>query len=174
MIAHVETIIDATLATLRANLPGAIATINAATTDFDLETPASKPGLTDDGYVAGGFQTIRLPMIEVAAVDGTLTDWSVQQSDAEHRFGMIVRAQFEDLRSEPGRLYRRALRYGTALLRVLTVPDAFTPVGTGRVAISESGVRWAYRWNPEIDEREEVVGQAILIFALENVETRVP
>lgn len=173
MIEHLETILDAGLATLRAELPAEIDAINAAALD-DIVLPAPGHDLDDpsEAYVLGGWTRLSYPVVEVAAPDWTVTSWSLSNVDAIMRFPAIVRLTYADAALEPGRLYRSVLRYTTAILAVLTVPGAWD-TATKRVSLdAERGISGEYGFDPRTNERAETIGETVLTVNLEAAEAR--
>lgn len=157
---HIEPNLDAAIASLKANLPGSIAVVNAQFTDFDIPTPAA------DGYSLGAMPVIyqALPLVEVAAPDWTMEGFSIQQLSADMTLSIVVRVTLEH--PDADTLYRSAMRFARALIDVLIQPDAFGPT------VSVSRVRGAYRVSPEQSDRMEVTGGTSLTFDLEGYEHR--
>jgi hypothetical protein len=167
LIVHLEPMLDQAVASLRAGLPGVIDAINTQATDFTLPKPNDKPGEPDDGYVLGGWTIISYPVVEVAAPDWVMTNFSLAQVQSDLNPTVAVRAQFLKPESESGALYRMAMRYTTAVVQVLVQPDAF---GAGITVQREGGIRGTYGFNPETNERQEVTGASIILFSLEMVD----
>lgn len=156
---HAEEFLDATIATLKANLPAALAAINAAHTDFQVAVP------DDDSYSTGTLDILRYPWIEVAVPDFSISNFSMEQWDADFYPVVIVRGLYQEPLSAD-RLDRALKRYGQALLNVLLTPNAF---GAHEVVQS---VRGGYRVNPETQERTEFTGGVVAAFTIESTVTR--
>jgi hypothetical protein len=166
MIQHLESLIDEAIASLRAGLNDHLETLNA-------ETGAANPsGMTleaipGDDFLFGGFDIVRYPCVEVAAPDWSLLGWSLHQLSADLSAAVMARVWVMDATAEL--VYRRALRYGRAIVDVLAQPDAFGPLV---VIDPTSGVRGSYRFNPETGQHEEIFGSGVVVFNLEGGETR--
>lgn len=155
---HLEPVLDAALATLRANLTTRIAEVNGEHSDFSIED------VPDENFHVGGFVAISYPMVEVAAPDWTLTDLSIAQKAGTFVPAVVVRLSALAAGDGPERLYRRMVRYGQALLLTLIQPDAF---GAGVTIDPSSGIRGAYRFNPEEEEREEAFGTCLQVYGID-------
>lgn len=159
-IKHLEPIVDAAKATLVQNLAAAVAAVNAAHTDFQIEdVPA------DQIYI-GGFTVARYPMVEVAVPDWTMSRISVAQYGSSLDMPLVVKVSAVAYDSD--RLYRTLLRYVSAIIDVLIEPGAFPGVDVDR----DRGIRGTYRFNPEADTVEDLNGSAIIVFYLQADETR--
>jgi hypothetical protein len=159
-IRHLEPLLDAAVASLRAGLPTAIAAVNAAHSDFQVET------VPDDAMFVGGFTTAVYPMIEVASPDWTMQQLSVGQFSSELAWPLVVKVTAMDMTAQL--LYRRLLRYVSAILAVLLDPDAIPGCDVDR----DRGVRGAYAFNPESGEIQELDGAAIIVLYMGADETR--
>lgn len=151
--------IDATVASLRANLPTRIGVFNGETNGATLEVPADdggelepvRPGL---GYVFGGaprYAAGEFPKIEVAVPDALAENLSLSQVDADLDSTLVVacwagRTAGEDF----SLLYRKVLGYARCVTEVLLEPDAIYPSET------VERVRFAFAANPDRRERGEM------------------
>lgn len=167
-----EGIIDVAVAVLRANLPAAIAAVNAEhSDDIELVVPIDNPGEPDDGYTLGADAGVPYPYVEVGVPDAVLHVREVGNvhADADGVFSLRV------LCADPvssARLYRTSMRYASAILRVLLQPNAF---GRGVNVRENNSVRVAFRWGlertpPQATEKPQIVGGALLVFYLEEIE----
>lgn len=160
-ITHLEPLLDAAIAALRTNLDAAIAAVNAAHSDFPLDDVPS------DAILLGGFDTAVFPMIEVAAPDWTLTRISVGQIAGTLDLSLVVKVTAIDY--TPELLYRRLLRYVSAIIAVLLDPAA---LGGGVYVDKDRGIRGSYRFNPETGEQDNLTGSGVLVVYLTTDETR--
>lgn len=165
-IRHLEPFIDACVATLRANLAAEVDAVNDHhNADGHSITLDHVP---TDRIFFGGFTELNYPLIEVASPDFAYRNWSLAQLIADQSFSIVIRLLVLD--ADPEKLYRRNLRYGSAIIAALVEPDAF---GAGTTIDPDIGVRGSYRHDPEADTREELTGSTLLVFALQQVESRV-
>jgi hypothetical protein len=169
MIKHLEGLLDATVAHLRLRFPYWIDWINAEEGDFVLDAPKDAPGEPDDGYVVGGWTTLRYPTVEVAIPDWSMTNFSIAQQVSDLSPRLVVRTWAAEPQPKAGLLYRKLLRYGRATILSLTEPGAFGQDEDTRVIVD--GMEGRYRFDPETDQREEIVGGALVVFSLGGVET---
>lgn len=172
MIEHLEGVVDSAIASIAADLPDVIATINAETgaanpAAIELEMPDPRPVEEGGAIYFGGFDIVKYPSIEIASPDFSLADFDLDNWSADLRAVLMVRGHVMD--ANAARVLRRAYRFGRALLQVLLQPDAF---GAGVQIRKDDGVRGYYRFNPETGEREEIFGSTLLVFALEGSENR--
>lgn len=154
--------IDAAKASLKAELPGRIAVVNAAYTD-GLVVPTPDP---DTGYMLGGHPAIYVPLptVEVAATDWELGESSIEQLSWELGLSIIVRGVVGHPDPDPN--YRITMRFGRAITEVLIEPGAFGP------GIAAETIRGSYRVDPQLGEDMQVIGIASMEFALGMVEHR--
>lgn len=154
---HLEPFLDQATVTLREGLGLRIDEINAGTVDFELEKP------DDDAYVPGGVDIVtKVPLVEIAAPDWEIVNPSLGQRDWDGNYTLMVRVWYQHPDFE--RLYRSLMRYGRALVEVLSQPDA---LGQHTVI---SQMRGAYRVNPELNDRMEFEGGALVVCSFETVE----
>lgn len=154
---HLEPFIDAATDSLRKGLGARIDAINGETGDFDLEKP------DDDAYVPGGVAEVyKVPMVEIAAPDWNIGNPTVGQREWEGDYTLMVRVWYQH--PDFNILYRSLMRYGRALVEVLSEPDALGP----HTVISS--MRGAYRVNPELSERIEFEGGALVVCEFQTVE----
>lgn len=151
MVDDAEPLVDAAIAALRANLNGAITTINQAEQDFELDP------VRDDAYRPGGIAGVSpfYPFVEVTASDVLLSQPTNQQvawNRSETTVIFAIWAQHADDET----LYRSTLRYARALKQVISTAGAF-----GDEAWVER-VRVSYRRNPENRQTEQLTGFAIV------------
>lgn len=161
MIEHLEPLVDAAIASLRAGLNPALDTINAAHNDLEVER------VRDDAYAPGGLGTpaVVWPVVEVSASDVLGSGPTVQQAAWNRAEStMIVALWCRNVNDEA--LYRSQLRYGQALLQVLIANDAFG---------AESYVeRWraSYRRrNPEQGPADQLEGFVVVVLQVITDET---
>lgn len=166
LIRHLEPYIDAAVATLRASLPAAIDAVNDNHLDDGHDITLDH--VPSERVHFGGYIDLSYPLVEVASPDFAYRNWSLAQLLADAQFSIVVRLLCQD--ADPEKLYRRSLRYGSALLATLVQPDAFGP---GTTIDPDLGVRGSYRHDPEGGEREELVGSTLIVFTLQQVESRV-
>lgn len=156
MIEHVEPLVDACLASLRAGLNDVIDIINSDHSDFEL------PLVDLDAYTPGGLAQAAVvwPNVEVSAADSYLTLPTNQQVAWDRsETTMIVALHCRHVDDET--LYRSAMRYGQALLQVLSTNNTF-----GENARVERA-RVAYRRNPETGETEQLT--AFIVIAVQVI-----
>jgi hypothetical protein len=159
-VRHLEPFLDACVAALRAGLPAAVDAVNAAHMDFDLEH------IPDDHFFVGGYTTAVYPMIEVASPDWTMQQLSIGQFSSALSLPVVIKISALDYSSET--LYRRLLRYVSAILQVMLDPDAIPGADVDR----DRGIRGGYVFNPESGEIQELDGAAIVVLYMEADETR--
>lgn len=157
-----EPITDAAIASLKAGLPAAIAAVNAAHDDFEIEVP------DESAYAAGGdFLQVSFPHIEVATPDEDFISPDISQESWLGSPRVVVRATIQDFTADGGdQLYRKLQRLGLVIIQVLTARAAF---GDG-VAVLRAARR--VRFDPEAGEHETVTGGVLCLFQLERAVTR--
>lgn len=151
MIDGVEPLVDSCIASLRAGLNDVIDVINIEHSDFPL------PYVHLDAYAPGGRAKAPVvwPYVEVSAADSFLSEPTIQQAAWNRAESTVVCAAW--CRSVDDEvLYRSAMRYGQALLQVLSTNDTF-----GANARVERA-RVAYRRNPESGENEQLVACVVI------------
>lgn len=154
---HVEDYIDAGLASLRAQLPGRIAAVNAEKPDLRVPTPDT------DAYYPGGLSVfLKYPSVELAAPDWTLANPSLGQRAWDGNVTVTGRILMQH--PEFDVLYRMVMRYGRCLVEVLSKQDA---LGTG---VTVQQMRGFYRVNPETGERDEFIAGALVVCTLDVTE----
>lgn len=156
MIEHVEPLVDACLASLRAGLNDVVDVINGDHSDFEL------PHVNLDAYTPGGLARPATfwPNVEVSAADNYLTLPTNQQVAWDRsETTMIIALHCRHVDDET--LYRSAMRYGQALLQVLSTNDTF---GTNARA---ERARTAYRRNPETGQSEQL--EAFIVVAVQVI-----
>lgn len=152
----VEPYLDACQASLIAGLGAKLTAVNGEHIDFELRD------VDPDAYVVGGWLPLKYPSVEIAAPDFAITQFSVGQRVADFDFRVIVRITDQDASTEQaGRLYRRVMRYARAIAEVLMQPDAFGPHTS---LDRDRGITGSFRFNPEVPERQEIVGFTVLTF----------
>jgi hypothetical protein len=158
-----EPFLDAAIATLKAQLPAALAEINLEHTGDLFTVPFPD---ADTGYILGGRPIIAvpLPIVQVAATDFELGEASVEQLSYALDLKMTVQATLAHVEADI--LYRTVMRFGSAIVDVMCEPDAF---GGGTVAESVTG---AYRVAPDLNESMEIVAATSIEFQLGGVEQR--
>lgn len=151
MIQHVEPLVDACIATLRAGLNDVIEAINSEHSDFAL------PLVDLDAYAPGGRVKlpVRWPYVEISVPDSFLSQPTIQQvAWNREETTMVCAVWCRDVDDE--RLYRSAMRYGRALLQVVSTNNTF-----GENAYVEYA-RAHYRRNPESGENEQLVACVVI------------
>lgn len=151
--------IDATLASLRANLPGRIGVFNGEGNGATLDVPADdgaavEPVRAGLGYVFGGaprYAAGDFPKIEVAIPDAFVQNLSIGQVAGDLASTLVVacwagRAGGEDF----SLLYRKVLGYARCVTEVLLEPDAIFPSET------VTQVRFVFSANPDQRDRGEM------------------
>lgn len=158
---HVEPLVDAAIASLRANLNDAIDAINAERNDaFELEH------VPDDAYAPGGLgrPPTSWPVCEIAPPDTLLTNASNAQAAWDSETTMIVAFWHRHVDDET--LFRHQIRYGEALLQVLMTLDAFGPEQyVERCRVTRR------RRNPEAGPAEQLTAFTILALQVKGYET---
>lgn len=152
MLQHVEPLVDAAIASLRAGLNDVIDVINVEHADFEL------PYVGLDSYRAGGLAKASTvyPFVEVVASDSILSlPSNMQVAYDRSETTMICAAWCRHVDDEV--LYRSAMRYGQAVLQVLSTNDAF-----GTNARVERA-RASYRRNPETRQSEQLVAGVVIV-----------
>lgn len=149
-IHHVEPVLQAGFDSIKQQFPAALDSQTALAASLGL------PALTLDhpdpelGYAFGGSEPYVYPLVEIAAPDGSLSDFALYQHSADHDATVLIRCQVTD--ATPELIYRRTLRYGAALVYVVIQPGCFGP---GYVLDNDQGdpLRYAYRgWNIETQD----------------------
>ena len=165
-IAFVAPIIRSAIAALQANLPSQIALFNAAPeNEVELAEPV--------GYHFGAADPlVAFPAIEVAATDGTTSQWAIDRSEGDHFPSVSVVIWFEGDRGELSPTYEASLGLAKCVIEVLSRPRAF-----GQAEIpNDSG---ALTWRTDVlpgdlteDGREFSKWRCavLLVFRLETVE----
>lgn len=110
-----ERMIDMALATLQAQLPGVIATLNAEPGAVQLVAPAAY-------WFAGRDPIVDYPAVEVAIADVDLGNFDFNHQDTDATTPVIVGAWMQDADYEL--LMRRCYRMGRALKRVMLQRDS--------------------------------------------------
>lgn len=151
MITHVEPLVDACVASLQAGLNAVIDAINLEHDDFVLQH------VSDDALKPGGLAkaTVVYPFVEISAADVLLSQpTNMQVAYDRSETTVVVAAWCRDVDDE--RLYRTVMRYGQALLQVLSTNDAF---GTN-ARVERARVQ--YRRNPETGTNEQLVACVVV------------
>jgi len=157
---HLEPYIDAVVLELRTQLNPVIDGINADHPgDFQLDH------IEDGGYIVGGTEQPATvwPFLEVAIPDWTWLNISLEVEHADTTFFLAVKVMSRDPVLESGRLYRRCLRYGQAVTTVMLSPTSVV-IGGSRAVLA--GARGAYRFNPEQNQAEHVVGGCLMVYEM--------
>lgn len=152
---HLEPVVDAALASLRADLNDTIDAVNSLYDDFAIAH------VDPDAYYPGGLNgpSILFPFVEVSASDEIVTVPTVRQvAWTVATMTLIVCVWTRHVDDET--LYRSQLRYGQATASVLAQADA---LGT---ELATDTIRAAYRRNPETDQTEQLLGAAIIVASL--------
>lgn len=156
---HLEPFLDAATDALRKGLDARIDAINGETADFDLVKPVAS------AYYPGGVSTvIENPTVEIAAPDWAINNPTLGQREWSGDYTLMCRIWYQH--PDFNMLYRSLMRYGRALVEVLAQEDALGPHTT------ISRMDGAYRVNPEINDRIEFEGGALVICHFETVELR--
>ena len=156
---QIELTMDAIVDSLRASLPTKLEELNGR---VRARHPVGDPRRFDvdvlepEKILFGGAPIVTpelAPFVEVAIPDGNATDdGDLHQLGYEMESNLIVRFWNTDPDFE--RLYRTSLRYLAAIYNVLTTPGAEADPDEGS-AIDVVGFRFAFRVDPEQDDREE-------------------
>lgn len=162
--------LDAELTAIEARYAGGIADIGV------LPRPATTPRSTNQNptgdYWAGGVTKVtRWPTIEVAVPDLQGDTFSIDQHESDATPTVVVRAWLQHARVNI--LYRQCCRYGAAMYNVLCAVDPTEHRGSGfgaEVEVRRYLARW--RYNPEVDQHDEVQSAVVLIFYLDAPDVR--
>jgi hypothetical protein len=166
---HLGIHLDAIYAFLQTELDPYIAAVNLTVTDG-----LSVPVVPAFNVFLGGRQPIATlnpdqPAIEVAIPDFTLTNFSVDSTDADESMRVVMRAWLQhvgDAETAVSDVYLKATRLGRAILAA-TVKRENQAWGNDAVV---SQVRGAYRANPETDQREAWTSSVVYEFTLEDTD----
>lgn len=167
----IEDFVDAGIATLIRDLPGALTAIETLYEGGpqDIGTlPRPRP---TDYFAGGGPEPIRYPMIEVAIPDLGGQDFSIDQHESDAVAVMMIRAWLQHPKYNT--LYRICCRYGAAIHNVVCDPDPDTDRGCGfgpEVTIQRYQAAW--RFNPSTNERDEVTSAVMLTYWLDAPDIR--
>lgn len=105
-----------------------------------------------------------MPLVEIASPDWEIVTPSLGQRDWDANYTMMVRLWYQHPVFDV--LYRSLMRYGRCLVEVLAMEDALG----GHTTVQR--MRGSYRVNPELNERIEFEGGALIILTFDTVELR--
>lgn len=149
---HVEPMIDACVAALRAELNTAIDAIN-------LEAGVDLAHVPVGAYYPGGLVStvsVSWPFVEVSVSDATYDAPAIRQAIWSAHATAYVSLWCRNAVGDE-ELYRSTLRYGRALLSILLAPDTFG------AELYVDSVRVAYRRNPEAAAQDQALEACALV-----------
>lgn len=129
-IKFLEPIIDATIATLQAELPAHVATFNA---EPGHAAPLALTAPANTSYVFGATDAMTVfPLVEVSVQDGRVGDASLADPDGAGRIAdnyarLTIVVWLQGVTGEVPDVYRQALGYTRLLIEILTVDGALGP-----------------------------------------------
>ena len=168
-ITFVAPIVRAAIATLKAELPDAIASYNAQDeNDVILAEPTE--------YVFGAADPLVLtagPLLEVASTDGQLSEFSIRRSEGDHDPRVSVVCWHEGERGELSPTYEMSLGLARCVIEVLARDGAFG------AEVEISNAPGAISWRTDVIPADPVAGgreflkwqvPVLVSFQLETVE----
>lgn len=167
-----EELVDAAISTLSARLEPALVDVYAAQAAVDaaagrtVEMKVPRPGLSESGgdYYADAASTIlRYPCVEVSVPDLRMENLDLAHVDADVTENLVVMIWEEGVVTPI--LARRLRRLLAAAYDVLLSPGALSDAAV-------ETVRAAWRFNPEANERDEIISGGLLVFGLASTRAR--
>lgn len=159
-----EEVVDAVISTLQSQLPAALDAIYAARLPADQAAGRSIDPVPPQAYFAGAVSTILVyPTVEVALPDLNMSNFDLALVEADVTENLVV--LLWDRSAQMDVLYRKVTRLAAAAYDVLLQPNAID-------GATVKTVRASWRFNPEAQERDEIVSGALLVLGLESTRTR--
>lgn len=172
-----ETVVDAAIDALSANLGPSLDAIYSMLAAADaaagrtIDYSAPRPGSTDadpagDYYPGGASTFLRYPAVEVALPDLRMTGFDIAMQEGDATENLIVCIWEESARRD--KLFRKLTRLAAATYDVLLAPSSLLLLAGATVTRVDA--RW--RFNPQMNERDEITSAALLVFELGSLRTR--